>query len=302
MYIADLHNDSLTAVNAERGLVSDYNLSAKRGQLQLFCAYIPFGGRPPEQRRRELMRYANVYFYETDRLDIARITDSHELYDATDCKRRASILSVEGGGGLFADSDELYTLCRAGLRVLGPVWDTNELGCCCYDGDDTGLTGEGKRLIRRCAELGITVDVSHLSDRGFYEVAEQTPLPFIATHSNFRQICRSKRNLTLDMAREIVRRSGVIGLNLYPEFLKDERGATLDDLIRHIDYALEHLGERSIAFGFDIDGTDGKYPLGIDESESIHDKVTDALLKRYPESVVRRIAGENAIDFFLGNL
>ncbi len=302
MLIADLHCDSLTTVSAERGLVSDYNLSRAHGHLQLFCAFVPSRGRSPEERRRELMRYANVYFYETDRLGISRITDSRELLELADATGRGGILSVEGGGGLFAASDELFTLCRAGLRVLGPVWDTNELGCCCYDENDTGLTDEGKRLVRRCAELGITVDVSHMSDRAFYDVAEWSPMPHIATHSNFREVCASKRNLTLDMAKEIVRGGGVIGLNLYPDFLRQGGEATVDDLIRHIDYGLEHLGERALAFGFDIDGTDGKYPCDIDESTSIHDKIIDTLIKRYPESTVRRIAGENATDFFLENI
>ncbi len=302
MYLADLHNDSLTMVCAERGLVSEYNLSKKRGQLQLFAAFVPFGGRSPEERRRELLKYANVYFYETDRLGICRVTDSRELCEAIDDKSKASVFSVEGGGGLFADSDELFTLCRAGLRVLGPIWDTNELGSSCFDPDGAGLTDEGKRLVRRCSELGITVDVSHMSDRAFYDTLDATPMPIIATHSNFREVCNSPRNLTLSMAREIVSRSGIIGLNLYPEYLKAQGSAEIDDIFRHIDFALDKLGDRALAFGFDIDGTDGHYPVGIDESESIHDKVVNRLLRHYPEDTVRKIAGANATDFFLGNL
>ena len=302
MLIADLHCDSLSRVNARCGLLNEYNRSRGACQLQVFAAFVPHRGRSAEERRRELMRYANVYFYETDRLSIARITDSRELCELTDLGGMGAILSIEGGGGLFSESDELITLCRAGLRVMGPIWDTNELGSCCYDKEGAGLTDEGRRFVRRCSELGITIDLSHMSDRAFYDTFEASPMPHIATHSNFREICNHPRNLTLDMAREIVARGGVIGLNIYPDYLKEGGSATLTDLIRHIDYGLERLGAGALALGLDIDGTDGNYPVGLDESESIHDRVVNELLRRYPDSTVRGIAGENATDFFLGNL
>ena len=302
MLIADLHCDSLTKVSAERGLLNEYNTSCADCRLQLFAAFVPHRGRSAEERRRELMRYANVYFYETDRLSLARITNSRELCELTDLGGMGAIFSVEGGGGLLSESDELFTLSRAGLRVLGPIWDTNELGCSCYDKDDTGLTDEGKRLVRRCSELGITIDLSHMSDRAFYDSFDISPMPHIATHSNFRDVCNHPRNLTLDMARAIVGRGGVIGLNIYPEHLKSGGDATLDDLLRHIDYGLERLGEGALALGLDIDGTDGKYPAPLNESESIHDRVVNELLRRYPDATVRRIAGECATDFFLENL
>jgi membrane dipeptidase len=104
------------------------------------------------------------------------------------------------------------------------------------------------------------------------------------------------------MAREISARGGVIGINLYPSFLRDGGEATLDDVYRHIDYGLCELGEGAIGYGFDIDGTDHRYPVGVSENQSIFDTVTDYLLSRYPDSVVRRIAGQNVADFMKGVL
>ncbi len=301
MYVVDLHCDSFLKVNAENGLISEYNTSKKYPYLQLFAAFIPFKGRSQTIRRRETKKYLDIYAYECERLGLNKIEDVRSLYYATDNALPSAMFSIEGGAGLLADSDELFTFYKAGMRVMGFAWDTNELASSSYDECDDGLTQEGIRMAKRCAELGITVDVSHLSDKSFYDVCEHYPLPIIATHSNYREICDNKRNLTLDMAKTIVSRGGVIGLNLYPDFLKSEN-ARIDDLIPHIEFHLEHFGDSGLAFGLDIDGTDGKYPVGIDASKSIHDQVIEMLQKRYCDSTVRKIAGENAIDFFLGVL
>ena len=212
------------------------------------------------------------------------------------------MFTIEGGGGLLADSEELFTLHKLGLRVMGLVWDTNELGSGAADDEDTGLTSEGIRMLNRLSELGITPDVSHLSDNSFYDLCEVFSLPFIATHSNFRALCNHKRNLTDDMARELTARGGVIGINLYPDFLCEGGYATVDDLLRHIDYGMEKFGEGAIAFGFDIDGTSGKYPLGLSEGESVHDRVVEELMKRYSQSTVELLSGGNVINFLKGVL
>ena len=302
MYIVDMHCDSISTVTAERGLVNPYNFSREYPQLQFVAEFVPRADEAPEVRRRRLMHYLDVYISECQRLKLVPVSTCHDLSFATAVERRAAILAIEGGGGLFADSEELNTLYRAGLRMLGLAWDTNELAASAWDKNDTGLTPEGVAMVKRCSELGIILDVSHLSDNSFYQLLDTTAYPVVATHSNFRELCSSPRNLTLDMARRITSRGGVIGLNLYPSFLNDSGRADMNDILRHVDYALEHLGEDSLAFGFDIDGTDGVYPDGLDERSSIHDRVVDLLLTRYPESVVEKIAGKNAIEFLKNNL
>ena len=303
MYVADMHCDSLSNVSDEVGLVNSYNLSKKYPNLQFFAHFSPKRENTPEQRRKRLMRDLNVYLYECERLGLVNIRSGRDLFSATDSKISAAMFTVEGGGGLFADSPELETLIKAGLSVLGLAWDNNELSASAFDDIDTGLTDEGIKMVKKCSECGIILDVSHLSDRAFYEVFELSSLPHIATHSNFREVTNAKRNLTRDMAKMIADRGGVIGLNLYPPFLKDGGDAHITDAIRHIDYGLELLGERHLALGCDIDGTDGLYPRGIDPvSSSIHDQLIDMLLSRYSSEVVERIAGLNVIDFLKDNL
>lgn len=302
MYVVDMHSDSLSEVSGERGLLNSYNVSSEYPHLQFFAHYSSASGKAPEQRRRALIRAFDVYLYECERLGIKRILEGRDVFSAVECGGVASLFSVEGGGGLFADSPELSSLAGAGLSVLGMAWDTNELATGALDGDDRGLTDEGRKMAERCSELGITLDVSHLSDRSFYELFEVSPMPHIATHSNFRSICPSRRNLTLDMAKMIASRDGVIGINLYPPFLNESGDASLDDVIRHIDYGLENLGEGCIGFGFDIDGTTGKYPIDIDTKRSIHDQVINRLISEYSSSVAERVAGLNVIEFLKNNL
>lgn len=300
MHVIDMHCDSLSVISAERGLISRHNVSKKFPYIQFFAAFVPAEGRSPEARRAQLMKYFNAYLYETERLAIPRITDPRELNACLDGNSPGVVFSIEGGGGLFADSPELAMLYNGGLRFLGLCWDGNELASGAWDETDTGLTKSGRELALVCEQIGITLDVSHLSDRSFYELMEATKYPVVATHSNFRAVHDSKRNLTLDMARAITNRGGIIGLNLYPPFLADREKASKDAILHHVDYALEHLGEGALALGCDIDGTDGHYPEGFDESGSIHDRLYELLISHYSESVVEKIMSTNAKDFLKG--
>ncbi len=302
MYIVDTHCDSLLAVTAEQGLRNAHNLSSRNPHLQFFAEFVPAGGLPPEYRRKRIFHYLDIYISECQRLDIFPVRDCHELNHVIENNLNGGILAIEGGGGLLADSAEIDMLYRMGLRVMGLCWDTNELATSAWDKDDLGLSEEGKRMVDVLSQYGIIIDVSHLSDRSFYDCLERTAYPVIATHSNFRDVCASPRNLTLDMAKKLAARGGIIGLNIYPAFLNDSGRADENDIFRHVDYALEHLGEDVLCFGCDIDGTEGVYPEGFSEGESIHDRLCDVMLKRYSSRIVEKIAGVNAINFLRGNL
>ena len=301
MYIVDMHCDTLSKVSESSGLVNNYNFSNKIPQMQFFAHFSYSDMGSPEERRRNALSAVNVYLSECERLGLVRVSSSQDIFRVTDDALAASMLTLEGGGGLFADSPELDVLYRAGLRVMGLAWDKNELSGSAYDLIETGLTLEGYRMLDRMAELGIILDVSHLSDRAFYDAFEASPMPHIATHSNFRAICDHYRNLTDDMARMIASRGGVIGLNLYPGFIADGI-PDLDDVLRQVDYGLSLLGDGALGFGFDIDGTDGEYPVGVELTHSIHEQIIELLLNNYPASTVEKIAGANVIEFLKNNL
>lgn len=300
MLIADMHCDSLMLVNGERGLLSDYNVSSK-GALQFFASFVPSENRSTQQRRRETMHNLNIYISECSRLSLNTVKGVRDLNEI-DRAERSALFSIEGGGGLLSTSEELDLLYRMGLRVMGLCWDSNELASSAWDNFDNGLTDEGKRMVQRLSEMGIILDVSHMSDKAIYDTLELSSYPLLATHSNFRDVCNSPRNLTREQASMITSRGGVIGLNIYPPFLSNKDSATGDDILRQVDYALENFGENALGFGFDIDGTDGIYPDFVRTDRSIHEQVVELLLKHYSERVVEKIAGGNVIRFLEENL
>ncbi len=302
MYVADMHCDSLTLVSARQGLINDYNTSKKNPHLQFFASFVPKGNDSPDERRRKTSRHLDIYISECQRNGLRKIESCQDIIAAMREGESSAVFSIEGGAGLFAESPELETFHRMGLRVLGLAWDSNELASGAWDPKDKGLTPEGVALVNRCSEMGILIDVSHLSDLSFYQLLEITAYPVLATHSNFRDVCDSKRNLTLDMAKRIAARGGVIGLNLYPGFLSSKGKADASDIIRHVEYGLDNLGEDALGFGFDIDGTDGHYPDGFSEEDSIHDRVIDLLSARYSDELVRKLAGGNVLAFLENNL
>lgn len=301
MYIVDMHCDSLIKVGGDKGIVNAYNFSVKYPHLQFAAAFVPKRGREAKERRLELMQHFNVYLSEKERLGMIGVSSAEDVYRFEDEEARSALFSIEGGAGLFADSSELEALATAGLRVMSIAWDKNELATSAWDEVDEGLSELGRQIIKKCDTLGIIHDVSHLSDKSFYQLMEISHYPVLATHSNFRELCNSPRNLTRDMAKMVVERGGVIGLNLYPGFLKEGGRADTTDIIRHVDYALENFGDTSLGFGFDIDGVDS-YPLGISTATSIHDQVVDLLLGRYSSETVEKIAGKNVMNFLKSNL
>ena len=301
MFVVDLHCDTLGKVNSTRPLVNEYNTSERYPSLQLAAAFVPCHGASSAARRRELLRLANVYASECTRLELVPVRDARELSYAFYTGSRAAMLSLEGGGGLFADSEELVTLYKMGLRVAGLVWDDNELGCSASTVCDTGLTSAGELMVDRLSELGIIIDVSHASDKTFRDIMARSAYPTIATHSCFREVCNHPRNLSREDALAIAARGGIVGLSLYPEHISGER-ASADDFLRQLDYGLSLLGEGCIALGCDIDGTDGRYPDFISTDRSIHDTVAELLLPRYGEELTEAVLGGNAIRFFKENL
>ncbi|WP_333791967.1 dipeptidase [Muricomes intestini] len=178
--------------------------------------------------------------------DVARIAGSG---------RCAVMLVVEGGAVLAGKIENVGCLARCGVQIMTLVWNgENEIG----SGHRThhGLTAFGREVVKRMEEQNMIVDVSHLNDEGFDDVCEIAQKPFIASHSNLRSICPHNRNLTEKQFEEIVRRRGLVGINLYEPFLDENGEGTVESILRHVYRMLELGGENVIACGSDFDGAD----------------------------------------------
>ena len=206
------------------------------------------------------------------------------------------ILSVEGGKLLCGDISRLDRLFERGVRVFNPVW----AGKCCVGGawdTDDGLTDFGFSVMERCFDLGIIPDVSHASDRTFYqiaEIAERRGGTVIASHSCSRTVFPHRRNLTDDMAHVISQLGGVIGVNLVVPHLGS---ADASAVLRHIEHFAEIAGADAVCLGCDLDGTD-ELPdgiSGISDLTIIHRLLSD---NKYPQGFADNVFYSNARNFF----
>ena len=177
----------------------------------------------------------------------------------------AAVMHLEGAEAIGPDLAMLDVLHAAGLRSLGPVWSRDNL----FAGGvpmrfpsspdiGPGLTDAGRALVRACNRLRVMVDLSHLTERGFWDVAAITDAPLVATHSNVHALCACSRNLT-DRQLDAIRESdGMVGVNFATSFLRADgqmRAETeLDDVVRHVDGLVARVGETRVGFGSDYDG------------------------------------------------
>lgn len=205
----------------------------------------------------------------------------------------AAFLSVEGAELLDCDEGKLADAWEKGVRMVNLTWNfENALSGSNADGPEKGLTPRGRSFVCRMQKMGMLVDVSHLSDPGFWDVAELSQAagtPFIASHSNARALCPHKRNLTDGQFTAIIKSRGVAGLNLCDKFLAER--PTLDDAVAHIEHFLSLGGEENVAVGGDWDGCD--LCPGVKQITDIGLLYERLLQRNYKESLVRAIFYDN---------
>ncbi len=206
--------------------------------------------------------------------------------------RTAALLSVEGADLLDCALDRLETVASWGVRLINPVWNNaNVLSGSCADEPDRGLSAYGREFVAKMYKYGIFADVSHISDAGFWDVIQAAKGPVVASHSNARApgLCPHRRNLTDDMFRAVRDTGGVVGINLYRDFVG---GGRMDDLIAHIEHFLSLNGESTVAIGGDLDGCEA-LAAGMTDVQDVA-KLYQALEKRgYPRPLLEDIFWNN---------
>ena len=197
--------------------------------------------------------------------DIAICRNHDEITAAMTQGQMAALPHIEGAEAIHPDLSNLEDYYNRGLRSIGPLWSRpNEfgvgvpLGFPGHPDQGDGLTPAGIELIKAANQMGILIDLSHLNEKGFWDVAKTTMAPLVATHSNVYDLCPSPRNLTAKQLTAIKDSGGMVGLNFATGFLRDDgkkTGATsLDLMIRHLDALITSLGEDGVALGSDFDG------------------------------------------------
>lgn len=229
-------------------------------------------------------------------------TTTDQLADCIANGPMAAILHFEGAEAIDPDFHALEVFYRAGLRSLGPVWSRNtrfaEGVPFTYPSTPDiggGLTDDGRALVAACNRMGIMLDLSHLNEAGFWDIAGLSDAPLIATHSNAHALCPHARNLTDRQLSAIGESGGMVGLNFACAFLREDgimRGDTpVGQMIRHLDHIIEIMGEDCVGIGSDFDGA--LVPDAIADSAGLPVLQQAMLDHQYGEALVEKISHGN---------
>lgn len=213
----------------------------------------------------------------------------------------SAVLTIEEGGILEGDMSRLEQLWEQDIRLMTLLW--NYENCIGYPNSkdkrimEKGLKPFGFEVVERMNELGMMIDVSHMSDGGFWDVLKHSKKPIVASHSNARSLCRHPRNLSDDMIRAVAEKDGLIGVNFYPYFVNENGIATAEDIVRHIQHIICVGGEDVVAIGTDFDGFDeGQLEIEhIGQMEVLYKAMKKAGMK---ESLMEKIGYKNVMKIF----
>lgn len=284
MKFFDLHCDTITeCYNQNKSLKNnDLDISLEKGSFlekwtQVFAIWLP-----DEIRGND----AEIYYENV----LAKYRS--EIKNAENVK---PVLAVEGGAVLNGKLENTEKLYNDGVKILTLTWNKdNEIASGCFSEEDKGLTSFGKEAVKEMTKRKIIPDVSHLGEKSFYDLCEETDFPFIASHSDSFSINPHVRNLKDEQIKIIVERKGLIGLNFYNKFLG--QGSAVEMLVKHADYILNLGAEDVLCMGSDFDGCSIDEELkGIEKTESLY----HVFINRFGEKLTDKIFYENANEYLL---
>ncbi len=207
------------------------------------------------------------------------------------------LLGIEGGDALRGSLNNLQYLFDKGVRLVTLTWNhVNEISDSAMENKERGgLTSFGRAVVMEMERLGMAVDISHISEKGFWDVIDIAKKPVIASHSCAKTLCPHVRNLTDAQFDVLCENGGIVGINFYPTFLG---GNTIDDILRHILHFLARGGKDYIGLGSDFDGVD-RLPNGMCGTKDIYILAERLLKENLAESIVNQIFFQNMERYFL---
>jgi membrane dipeptidase len=217
----------------------------------------------------------------------------------------AAVLHIEGAEAIGADLTEIEQLSSRGIRSIGPLWSRpNIFGQGVpfnYPGSPdqgSGLTANGKALVKECDAAGIMLDVSHLNEAGFWDIAKISNQPIIASHSNAHSLCPSPRNLTDRQLDAIAERGGLVGVCFATAYLREDgardRDTSLDLILRQFDYLISRVGEDNVAFGSDFDGA--VLPASLSDAAALPTLITAMQAYGFGAPLIAKLCWDNWLN------
>ncbi|MBE7039894.1 MAG: membrane dipeptidase [Ruminococcaceae bacterium] len=303
MLICDLHCDLPSRVadgvkiKSNNAHWAEDKLKEGNTYVQVFASFIDkLSFDNPFERADFLIR---SFLDEIKNTNISVVTKYFQLEENIKRGINSAILSIEGGEALLGRLENLEYFYNFGIRFLTLTWNNrNQLGSSSASSEENlPLSEFGKAVIKEMNRLKMTPDVSHLSEKGFWDVSQLSTMPFCATHSNSKALCNHKRNLTDEQFCAIKKANGLVGIAFVPEFLEENsEKANVISIVKHIEHFMALGGEDAICLGGDLDGTD-KLPCGIENVGDVL-KIADELGRiNYSDDLIKKIMGENVRNY-----
>ena len=308
MSVVDAHCDTLTVLAQQKRTLGE---RSARGHLdlprlrqggidvQFFAIFVgPENSMQPVSYTNEIIALFQEAMSANSSL-VCHVKNSKDIENAISANKICAVLTIEGGEAIHGSIEQLEAYYREGVRALTLTWNgRNELADGVGMGSEAGgLTILGRQVVQRMAELGIIIDVSHISQPSFWDVISEVKVPLAASHSNCYSLCSHTRNLTDEQVKAIAVRGGVIGITYVPQFI-DLGCASLDRLIDHIDHLYKVGGISCIGLGSDFDGIDDT-TAGLEHAGVAVPNISSALRKRgFTFSEIDKILGGNWLRLF----
>lgn len=305
--VVDFHCDALCKMQLDpkldfggQGHKLDVSLKTMtQGGVMLQCFAIFVSQSLGQPKIGHILEQIDIFHQKVVTKGISPIRTAEDLVSLEQMGGRGGILSIEGADGLEGNMFYVRLCYERGVRFLGLTWNfSNWAADGIMEVRNGGFTTQGVELVKVCNELGITLDVSHLSQKGFWELVElatESGRPFIASHSNAYQICAHARNLRDDQIKAIISLDGRIGLTFVPWFVKEGKQPSSKDLLLHIEHICSLGGEHTLMFGSDFDGIE-TYLSDLKHSGD-YARWVETLLVHYPEKLVKQWLCGNAVSF-----
>ncbi|MFP4662034.1 MAG: dipeptidase [Halanaerobiales bacterium] len=208
------------------------------------------------------------------------------------------MLSIEGAEGI-RDLSILRIMHRLGVRMISLTWNQrNHLADGVLESQTNGgLSLMGRKMLAQMEALDIIIDVSHISEAGFWDIMKYFQKPVLASHSNVMSICPHPRNLADEQIIALTERNGVIGINFAPFFITDRKKVDINDIIKHIDYIRDLVGIESVILGTDYDGIQ-QTPIGLENISCLKNLKLKLYENDYSREEIEKIFYKNALNFF----
>jgi len=301
MDLFDLHCDTLyECLNTNQGLDNNnLAISLDKGKTlnkwcQTFAVFTPDNIRcdkAVEHYNSIVALFNNQCKIHSDK--ITKCFNYDDIIKANSEHKCAAILSVESGAILGGKLDRVDQITNDGVKIFGLTWnEDNELASGIF-GKGGGLTRFGVDVVNRLNQLNVLIDVSHLNERGFWQLIELGINPIIATHSNLRSIKNHKRNLTDEQFVAICKTGGVVGINYYNQFLGND---CFDKIYKNICLMLDLGGENHIAFGSDFDGCEIENTLN--SIDKFNDLCNYLIQRGLSDNLLDKLCYNNALNMF----